>query len=37
MKDKSNPKISEYSKDKYEYTSVTFEPDFKKFNMKGFD
>lgn len=31
------PKIKEYSADKTDYTIVTFEPDFKRFGMKGLD
>lgn len=37
MKEIGKPKISEYSSDKSEFTSVTFEPDLKKFHMKSFD
>ena len=37
MQVKGEPKISEFSADSYDYTSVYFEPDFKKFGMKDFD
>ena len=32
-----DPTISEFSPDAFDYTSVTFEPDLKKFNMKRLD
>jgi len=31
------PVITEFSADSFDYTSVTFEPDFKKFKMKSLD
>ena len=36
MSKKSAPKITKYSKSKG-YTTITFYPDFKKFNLNGFD
>lgn len=37
MKDIGSPKITDCSEDKSEFTSVTFEPDLKKFGMKSMD
>lgn len=37
MKKIEEPKIENYSKDSFDYTSVTFEPDFKRFGISGLD
>jgi DNA topoisomerase-2 len=33
MKNKGEPQIEDFSKDSYSFTSITFEPDFKKFDI----
>ena len=37
MKKIGEPQISAYDSDAYDYTEVTFEPDFKRFGLSGFD
>lgn len=37
MKNIGEAQISSYDKDAFDYTCVTFEPDFKRFKIKGLD
>ena len=37
MKNRGEAEVKEYSADKFDYTSISFEPDLKKFGLKELD